>query len=138
LRGKKLSDDFWSVIYNHDWPGNVRELIHVIKRAGIQLERPVIGSEVGYFIRYGSNDNGFRTNGRIEGIWDKLRSGNNFWEVVKKPFLDRDLNRAEVKSIITKGLQECGGKYTNLLPLFNINSKSYKNFMRFLYDNRLQ
>jgi transcriptional regulator with PAS, ATPase and Fis domain len=138
LRGKKLSDDFWSVIYNHDWPGNVRELIHVIKRAGIQLERPVIGSEIGYFIRYCSNGNGFRTNGRIEGIWDKLRSGNNFWEVVKKPFLDRDLNRIEVKSIISKGLKESGGKYINLLPLFNINSKSYKNFMRFLYDNRLQ
>jgi transcriptional regulator with PAS, ATPase and Fis domain len=138
LRGKKLSEDFWNVIYNHDWPGNVRELIHVIKRAGIQLEGSVIGSEIGYFIRYCSNGNGFRTNGSLERIWEKLKSGDNFWEVVKKPFLDRELNRAEVKSIISKGLQESGDKYINLLPLFNIDSKSYKNFMRFLYDNRLQ
>ncbi len=140
LRGKKLSNDFWEVMYNYDWPGNVRELIHVIKRAGIQLEGPVIGSEIGHIIQYSSKGNGFRTNGRIERIWEKLKSGESFWEVVKKPFLDRDLNRAEVKRIISRGLKESGGKYKNLLPLFNIhsNSKNYKNFMRFLYENRLQ
>jgi transcriptional regulator with PAS, ATPase and Fis domain len=140
LRGKKLSNDFWEVMYNYEWPGNVRELIHVIKRAGIQLEGPVIGSEIGHIIQYSSKGNGFRTNGRIERIWEKMKSGESFWEVVKKPFLDRDLNRAEVKRIISRGLKESGGKYKNLLPLFNIhsNSKNYKIFMRFLYDNRLQ
>jgi len=140
FRGKQLSEDFWEVMYNYDWPGNVRELIHVIKRAGIQLEGPVIGSEIGHIIKYSPKGNGFRTNGRIERIWEKLKSGESFWEAVKKPFLARDLNREEVKSIISKGLKESGGKYKNLLPLFNIhsNSKNYKNFMRFLYENRLQ
>jgi transcriptional regulator with PAS, ATPase and Fis domain len=140
LRGKKLSNDFWEVMYNYEWPGNVRELIHVIKRAGIQLEGPVIGREIEYIIKYCSNGNGFRTNGRIERIWEKMKSGESFSEAVKKPFLDRDLNRDEVKRVISRGLKESGGKYKNLLPLFNIHSnrKNYKNFMRFLYDNRLQ
>jgi transcriptional regulator with PAS, ATPase and Fis domain len=140
LRGKKLNDDFWKVIYNYDWPGNVRELIHVIKRAGIQLDGTVIGREIEHIIRYSLKGSEFSTNGHIERIWEKMKSGECFWEVVKKPFLDRELNREEVKRIISKGLKESGGKYKNLLPLFNIhsNSKNYKNFMRFLYDNRLQ
>ncbi|MFW9878929.1 MAG: hypothetical protein ACFFG0_38105 [Candidatus Thorarchaeota archaeon] len=79
-----MSNDFWNVIYNYDWPGNVRELIHGIKRAGIQLEGPVISSEIGYFIRCHFNGNGFKTNGCLERIWKKLKSDDNSWEVVKK------------------------------------------------------
>jgi hypothetical protein len=77
-------------------------------------------------------------NESIDKIWYLLESGESFWDVVKKPFLNRELNRFEVKSIISKGLNQSNGKYKNCLKLFNIDSKEYKNFMRFLYDNQLK
>jgi transcriptional regulator with PAS, ATPase and Fis domain len=138
LRGKKLSDGFWQVVYDHDWPGNVRELIHVIKRAGIQLEGPVIGSEIRDVIHTRRGCIGFKSVDHLDRIWEKLKSGECFWDVVKKPFLERELNRSEVKIIISRGLKESGGKYKKLLDVFNIDTGKYMNFMRFLYDNRLK
>ena len=78
------------------------------------------------------------SNGKINTIGDEIKSGRSFWEVVKAPFLDRELNRSEVKEIINRGLLETGGKYKGLLKLFNLEEKEYKNFMRFLYENRLK
>ncbi len=137
LRGKKLSEGFWEVVFNYDWPGNVRELIHVIKRVGIQLEGPIIGSEVENIIQARFLRNGSEYSDHLDRIRNKMKSGESFWDVVKKPFLDRELNRAEVRNIISRGLKECGGEYKKLLKIFNIDPKRYINFMRFLYDNRL-
>jgi hypothetical protein len=57
--------------------------------------------------------------------------------VLKKPYLDRELNRCEAKSLIEKALIEAGGKYKNSLKIFNLEDNEYNNFMRFLHANRL-
>jgi len=67
-----------------------------------------------------------------------LLSGESFWTAVKEPFLKRDLNREEVKVILARGLQETDGKYSALVPRFNLDPTEYKNFMRFLYENHLK
>jgi transcriptional regulator with PAS, ATPase and Fis domain len=138
LKGKNLSTDFWDLMLRYDWPGNVRELIHVIKRAGIYVGGSVIGKEIGDVIKASFGDNDDKTSGRLNEIWNMLKSGESFWDIVKRPFLDRELNRSEVKSIILRGLSESDGKYKNSLKIFNISEGEYKNFMRFLYDNRLK
>jgi transcriptional regulator of acetoin/glycerol metabolism len=38
LRGKALGEGFWREVLAYDWPGNVRELLHVLTRAGIELD----------------------------------------------------------------------------------------------------
>lgn len=139
LNGKEIGEGFWNALYNHQWPGNIRELITVLKRAGICNKHTIDGRDIEAIIdtcslakyRPGPDED-------LDNIWDKIKSGRSFWEAVKAPFLDREIKRSEVKTIIERGLQETGGKYKNLLSLFNLGKNEYKNFMRFLYYNRLR
>ncbi|MCP5054210.1 MAG: sigma-54-dependent Fis family transcriptional regulator, partial [bacterium] len=139
LNGKKIGNGFWDILYNHDWPGNTRELISVLKRAGAMDKDPIDGEAVREIINMTSHIKKSHAPGeKVNRIWDKMKSGGNFWEVVKAPYLDRELNRCEVKEIIERGLMETGGKYKGLLNLFGLQKKEYKNFMGFLYSNRLK
>jgi transcriptional regulator with PAS, ATPase and Fis domain len=138
LKGKAIGDGFWEAIYIHNWPGNVRELITVLTRAGILLESPITGKDIQDIINQsrfkGSVDQ--RMN-KIEPIWNRIKAGESFWDAVKRPFLDRDLNRDEVKELIKRGLAESDGVYKHLLKLFNLKGSEYKKFMRFINGNRL-
>jgi len=59
-----------------------------------------------------------------------------FWEAIKKPFMNRELNRSQVRAVIQKGLHE-KGSYKGLLRLFNIPPQDYKEFLNFLHAQRL-
>ena len=139
LNGKKIGKVFWEALYHHDWPGNIRELITVLKRVGVIDKNVIEGRDIRQVINNSCRKKNYHdTNGKINKIWDEIKSGRSFREVVKAPFLDREIKRSEVKEITKRGLQETGGKYKGLLKLFNLEVKEYKNFMRFLYDNRLK
>lgn len=139
LNGKRTGKGFWEALCGYDWPGNIRELITVLKRAGVIDKDVIEGIDIQDIINISS---GIKIDGSANvtsnRIWDEMASGRSFWEAVKAPYLDRELNRAEVVEIIKKGLMETGGKYKGLLPLFNLEKEEYKNFMRFLYENRLK
>jgi transcriptional regulator with PAS, ATPase and Fis domain len=138
LKGKKIGPGFMEALYNHEWPGNIRELISVLKRAGICCKSPITGEDIKNMINQNDSKKSFdQTNDKLEEIWDELKAGKTFWEAVKKPYLDRELNRCEAKSIIEKALIEAGGKYKGALKIFNLEDNEYNNFMRFLYANRL-
>ncbi len=139
LRGKKMGAGFWQAIDHHHWPGNVRELITVLTRAGIVLDGPISGKDMQRIISQSCFNNTLTPNqDKIEGMWAELLAGRSFWEVVKTPFLQRDINRAEAKAIVCRGLGEAGGKYVGVLELFNIKKEDYHKFMTFLSDNRLK
>jgi DNA-binding NtrC family response regulator len=144
LLGKVPGDGFWKVILNYDWPGNVRELFTVLKRAGIMLNSPITGEDIQAVIKQGvfkhsfTDEQGGAGSDPDQEIWDRLNAGKSFWDVVKTPFLDRDLNRPQVKAVIARGLAETGGKYHLLLERFNLKPSEYKKLMNFLHKNRLQ
>ena len=46
LPGNSLSPAAVEALYGYHWPGNVRELAHVIERAVLLSDRPVIGAEL--------------------------------------------------------------------------------------------
>lgn len=139
LKGKEIGGQFWEVMNNYHWPGNYRELFTVLKRAGILLDSPITGIKIQAIIDDSlSEDTSIEGKHRIHQIEKELKSGKSFWKVVKEPFLNRDLNRFEVKSIISKVLLESGGKYVNALPVFNISQMEYRKFMKFLYKNNLR
>lgn len=138
LKGKEIGEDFWVTILNHDWPGNMRELITVLKRAGILLESPVTGGKIaeviygaGYQKQTANSDN------LKDRIWADFEKGESFWKVVKDPFLNRDLNREQVKMIIAAALAKTNGHYKDTLKIFNIADSEYTKFMKFLYRNDL-
>lgn len=139
LRGKEMGMGFMEALYNHDWPGNFRELITVLKRVGICSKSPITGEDIRDAINRTACIHGSQKhNGKIDRIWDDIKSGKTFWEVIKKPFLERDLNRSEVKAIINQGLVNAQGKYKNLIKEFNLNDEDYHKFMTFLRENRLK
>jgi transcriptional regulator with PAS, ATPase and Fis domain len=141
LRGKQTSRSFWEEILNYHWPGNIREVIHILKRAGIDLQEPITGEDIRELTDYfKENETDDKPIGKdfVEKIFNDFKSGKNFWEVVKKPFLNRDYNREQVKAVISRSLSEVGGKYKSLLKLFGIKEEEYNNLMRFFYDNDLK
>jgi hypothetical protein len=57
---------------------------------------------------------------------------------VHQPYLDRDLNRLEVREIIAGGLSRASGSYKDLLPIFGISGPDYLKFMDFLRHHQLK
>jgi hypothetical protein len=112
----------------------------VLKRLGINLKEQITWEDIKKVINNNKGKPKKRNPGEtfIDYIFEELYEGKTFWEVVKKPFLNRDFNREEVRAIINRALEECGGKYKNALELFGIEENDYKSFMRFLYDNDLR
>ncbi len=149
LKGKELAEDCWEVINEHHWSGNMRELITVLKRAGILLDSPVTGEGLKNIIGGGPvkkipegaeppSNGAPAADPRIREAWTRMKAGESFWDAVKEPFLDRDLNRDQVKHIIEEGLNMTNGKHVSLMELFNIDKTRYKKFMKFLYRNELR
>jgi DNA-binding NtrC family response regulator len=63
--------------------------------------------------------------------------GESFWEVIREPFMNRDLSRSQVKAIIQKGLK-AAGSYKGLARLFNIPLSKHKKFLNFLQAQKLK
>lgn len=139
LKGKELGENFYEALYNHDWSGNTRELITVLKRLGLKGNPVITGEDVNKQIsRPEISDCGDEESQKVELAWTKLKEGTSFWEAVKDPYLNRDLNRDQVKAIVNRALLKTNGKYKPLLVIFNIPSNEYKKFMSFLRHNDLQ
>jgi transcriptional regulator with PAS, ATPase and Fis domain len=138
LNNKKIGKGFWQVLYSHDWPGNVRELISVLKRGRV-LDRDIItGKDIAAIIRESSGNRKMRAEkDEDRQIWDDIKNGKNFWEVVKEPYMSRELKRSEVKAVIDRGLIEADGNYKELINILNVKKRDYHRFMRFLYDQEL-
>jgi DNA-binding NtrC family response regulator len=143
LKGKEPGEGFWDAIMGYDWPGNYRELYAVLKRAGILCQSPVTGKDIermignGEIVTAGPRDPA-KTNTRIDILWNDLASGKDFWEVVKEPFLDRELNRREVTGVIAGALKKAGGSYIEAMAYLNLQRSEYKKFMKFIHNNRFQ
>lgn len=139
LKGKEMGDGFWEALAGYHWPGNFRELFNVLKRAGILCDSPITGRDIRAII----DENMTRTEqgvkeSAVDNTWKAIKAGNSFWKAVKTPFLERDLNRSQVRRIVSRALVEAGGKYVDTLPILHIEPGEYKKFMKFLHKNRLQ
>ena len=62
----------------------------------------------------------------------------SFWDVVHRPYLHRELSRAEAREIIAQGLDRTRGSYKRLLQLFNMAPTDYLKFMDFLRHQQLK
>lgn len=141
LKGKKIGHGFWEAMDGYDWPGNVRELISVLKRSGYHTDETITGSDIREMIEgtAGPIDKKVKEcAGIVSQAWANLESGQSFWEAVKKPYLNRDLNRSQVMQIIEMGLKETGGVYKTLMKRFNLETADYHRFMRFLHEQGLK
>ena len=137
LQDKKIGKGFWETILNYDWPGNIRELKSVLRRAEILAGDTISGRDIREIVD--QNCSSHRSVEHKRGkIWEEIKAGKSFWEAIKKPFLEREINRDEAKEIIRNGLREAGGRYKDLLSFFNMAPGDYHRFMAFLSDYRLR
>ncbi len=136
LNERKLSREAKQYLINYPFPGNVRELMNLLEVLGMG-EGEVSLEELKetlkqYEIFPGKQDE------IVEKIWERIKAGGNFWEMVKKPFLARELNRSQVKEFLKRGLALSGGKWKALCKLVNLSEEEYHKFMALLHKYKLK
>jgi two-component system nitrogen regulation response regulator GlnG len=132
-----ISDDALNRLKSHEFPGNVRELKNLLQnifytnRVGI-----ITAKDVASRLSDQHPMRGQSPGGRLNRILDHLVSGpKDFWQLVRDPFLNRDLSRREVRWIVAAGLEACNGSYRKLVEYFGMNPRDYKRFLAFLSNH---
>lgn len=136
---KKFSADSLRILEAYDWPGNVRELLGVATTGYAMSDGPLIRPEDF------SSSLTSHVAAPVEAVDVAAElhrrvshDGESFWEVVHKPFLDRELCRREVRRAIELGLRESRGSYRHLLAVYGLPQDDYQRFMDFLRHHRLK
>ena len=144
------------------WPGNVRELRGIVSlgyslgegdaialsdfRSELRPDAPTnISTEATkpttLFKHAATPTVGEKVDGdaQVEGIYHQLAAGQiRFWEDVCAQFMEREMNRDQMKAIIARGLQESRGSYRRLHQRLHLQPDSYQKFMDFLRHHRLK
>jgi transcriptional regulator with GAF, ATPase, and Fis domain len=145
---KRLSAASTRVLQTYEWPGNVRQLINLITTGYAMADGDLI--EPAAFLALlddhrgtdpSTLEGGGASGARIgsDDLYERLtRHGEDFWGVVHQPFMDRDLNRTQVKGLIRKGLANSEHNYRTMMELFNLPVADYQRFMDFLRHHDLK
>ncbi|HEX7239091.1 MAG TPA: sigma 54-interacting transcriptional regulator, partial [Longimicrobiaceae bacterium] len=114
---RELSPEARRTLRVHHWPGNVREVKSVVD-TGFHIcnGAKILPEDFEGALEQTERETRNTINeAAIADICARMAGGEeSFWEVVHQPFLDRDLNRAEVREIIARGLQSSCGSYKRL------------------------
>lgn len=133
---KRFSQESLSLLGRYNWPGNVRELVSLTTTGYALADGEVI--EPHDFVSHLTEDGRARADDRLEELYHRIVvDGESFWSVVYGPFMERDLNRSQVKALVSRALLE-GGTYRNLLDIFHLASDDYQRFMDFLRHHQLK
>jgi DNA-binding NtrC family response regulator len=134
----ELSADAVESLLAYDWPGNIRELRNVIERLVVRVRGRVTSDELPAEIRRERRDAAALPEkaASASGLYQRMVSGGeSFWSVVYEPFMDRDLTRDDLRTLVRRGLEETRGNYVLLVRLFNLEQKDYKRFLNFLHKH---
>jgi DNA-binding NtrC family response regulator len=75
----------------------------------------------------------------IQGLYRQIvEDRQSFWEVIREPFLARELNRSQVKAVLRLGLADCEGSYKTLVRHLGLTDDEYQKFMDFLRTHSLK
>lgn len=135
---KRLSPACERMLETYGWPGNVRELVSVVTAGYALADGEVVEPE---HVANLLEEKQLRAEDRedpIEELSRKLTGSGDFWELVRDPFLARDLNRRQVRSLLKKGLRISGGSYRRLLDCWGLDQERYQKFMDFLRHHQLK
>ena len=153
---KSFSKESLDLLANHKWPGNIRELKSIVT-IGYSLSD---GEYIGPCDFEGQLERACSTAPEISGVpvttgspdgtepaaatggadpYVRMLDGKEcFWDAVYAPFMDRDLNRNQVRELLQRGLTKTSGSYTKLASLFNVPTDQYHKFMDFLRHHGLK
>jgi transcriptional regulator with PAS, ATPase and Fis domain len=140
----EITPEAMACLVEYRWPGNVRELKNVIERCVVRtrnrlivpgdLPPEILGAPVVSLATGGAV-----TESIADATFNRVIAGDeSFWSAVYAPFMARDLTRADVRRIVTLGLERTKGNYRLLLQLFNMSESDYKRFLNFLRKYQCQ
>ncbi len=140
---KQFSSSAWSLLSSYFWPGNVREIQSIVD-VGICLSEGTIIEPECIYDALGEHTMPLRVAEESAGSIVSnlyalmLENGEDFWRVVREPYMDRELNRSQVRAIVRRGLKDAQGSYKRALDIFRIHEGDYLKFMDFLRHHRLK
>ncbi|MEM1056004.1 MAG: sigma 54-interacting transcriptional regulator [Bacteroidota bacterium] len=144
---KRFTEDALARLARHSWPGNVREVRGLLDMAfclasGERIEASDIEAELTLPMGDGALPDAaleVAAGGTSRDPFARMSTGEaSFWTVVRDPYLDRELNRDEVRQIVERGLAQSGGSYKRALRAFGLPEAEYLKFMDFLRHHRLK
>jgi Nif-specific regulatory protein len=132
---KRFTPASLKLLDSYHWPGNVRELISVVTMGYAMADGDAI--EPGDFASQIESHG--EAVGEPRSLYRRVViDGEDFWATVYRPFMSRDLNRAQVKAFIKQGLLSANGSYRGLLDLMGVPAGQYQKFMDFLRHHDLK
>jgi DNA-binding NtrC family response regulator len=160
---KRMSGDALHTLASYHWPGNVRQLISVVTMGYAMSEGTYIEPDdfVAEFNKPVEAEAMTRHAAPLANPREKnleppavsslaaadigtelferiTRQGDSFWESIYERFMDRDLNRSQVRALVKKGLTESDNNYRRLLVVFRMPASDYQRFMDFLRHHNLK
>ena len=134
---KTFSSASLKLLEGYAWPGNVRQLMSVATTGYAMSDGDVV--EPDDFVSQLEKDDTRRGDGTTDEIHHKLTEGRaDFWTEIYERFLDRELNRPQVRAVIRRGLMDANGNYRRLLSAWHVSEGHYQKFMDFLRHHRLK
>jgi len=134
----RLDPEVCRALGKYEWRGNVRELENVIQRLVVNARRELItAADLPADIRQETAallpvPRVERRRTEADILFDRLRAGESFWDVVRPPFLNREITRETVRALLSKALEQAGGNYRVVTERFNVPPAEYKRFLNFL------
>ncbi|HYM24610.1 MAG TPA: sigma 54-interacting transcriptional regulator [Vicinamibacterales bacterium] len=137
---KQMSASSLRLLETYPWPGNVRQLISVVTTGYAMADGETIEPvDFATVLDRDATAPLAPTPDSPDALYHRLvRRGEPFWEIVYEAFMDRNLNRAQVREVIRKGLDEADRNYRNVLTLFGMPATDYQRFMDFLRHHDLK
>lgn len=132
---KQMSAEALAMLATYDWPGNARQLIAVVTSGYAMADGDVIEPDdiESLIVRLDSHQD------TASDLYERVTTGSeSFWDVIHQPFLNRQLNRAQVRAVVLSGLTASRGSYRRLLEVFNLPGADYQRLMDFLRHHDLK
>jgi transcriptional regulator with PAS, ATPase and Fis domain len=142
-REKQISAATHEFMAAYAWPGNVRQLKGIVDLAFHMAEGTMI--EPCHFVSELEAESRNAQLAKVpmvtvaESIIAGLAEGQgSFWDLVHRPYMEREINRQQVREVVALGLDAARGSYRRLLDLFGVAADDYLKFMDFLRHQRLK
>jgi DNA-binding NtrC family response regulator len=134
----EISDEAIAALQAYHWPGNVRELQNVIEQlawlhGGGYVAVKDLPAHLGASAVRGLVPARERRKRVADHLYEGLATGHcSFWEHVYPMFINRDITRAEITTIVRQALLETSGNYRAVLQVLGMPQSDYKRFLNFL------
>lgn len=127
-----LSPEARGTLEAYSFPGNVRELLHIMERAAVLARGSTVRpGDLPQEVLHGERLSGEET------ICKRLLDGDGtFWELVREPFLKRDLSAADARAVVRFLYERNGRSYRKMAVALGIEAE-YRKLVNFLNYHRL-